>query len=104
MLNGLDKYCLKCLSQVAPTAPSTTRWSQLKVTVNTCAAFGLPSGPGTSLLSVFPTARMQACGGLITAEKLLIPNMPKLEIVKVPPWNSCGCSFPVKQETFRQIL
>jgi len=25
------------------------------------------------------------CGGLITAAKCLIPNMPKLDTVKVPP-------------------
>jgi len=25
------------------------------------------------------------CGGLIIAEKLLIPNMPRLDIVNVPP-------------------
>jgi hypothetical protein len=24
------------------------------------------------------------------AEKLLVPNIPKLDMVKVPPWNSCG--------------
>ena len=43
----------------------------------------------TSLFSPPPTARMHACGGLMTAEKFLIPNIPRLEMVKVPPWN-CG--------------
>ena len=28
------------------------------------------------------------CGGLTIAEKFLIPNMPKFEIVKVPPWKT----------------
>lgn len=31
------------------------------------------------------TARMHAWGGLIMAEKLLTPNIPRLEMVKVPP-------------------
>jgi hypothetical protein len=26
-----------------------------------------------------PTARMQACGGLMTAEKELMPNMPTVQ-------------------------
>lgn len=28
------------------------------------------------------------------ALKWVTSNMPKLETVKVPPWNSCGCNFP----------
>lgn len=43
---------------------------------------------GTSLFSEEPTARMQAWGGLIMAEKFLIPYIPKLEIVKVPPYKT----------------
>lgn len=41
---------------------------------------------GRSRFSEPPTARIQAWGGLIIAEKFLIPNIPKLEIVNVPPW------------------
>lgn len=41
-----------------------------------------------------PTAKMHDCGGLMMAEKCVTPNMPKLETLKVPPWNSAGCSFP----------
>lgn len=61
-----------------------------------------------------PTARIHDCGGLMTAQKCvtpvtttdiegtiwnngswtILPNMPKLETVMVPPWNSCGCSLP----------
>lgn len=37
-------------------------------------------------LSLAPLKRkLRTCGGLITAEKLFTPNMPKFEIVKVPP-------------------
>lgn len=40
---------------------------------------------GTSLSSEAPIAKIHAWGGLIIAEKFLIPNIPKLDIVKVPP-------------------
>ena len=43
--------------------------------------------PSCSILS-------RTWGGLMTAEKFLMSNMPKLETVKVPPWNSCGFSLP----------
>ena len=32
-----------------------------------------------------PTASMPICGGLITAENFVIPNMPKLDMLNVPP-------------------
>lgn len=41
---------------------------------------------GISRFSEPPTARIQAWGGLMIAEKFLMPNIPKLEMVKVPPW------------------
>jgi hypothetical protein len=31
---------------------------------------------------------------LIIAENSFTPNIPRLLMVKVPPWNSCGCNFP----------
>src|SRR5215216_5406520 len=40
-----------------------------------------------------PTARMVACGGLITAVKSLMPYMPRLDTAVVPPWYSCGLSL-----------
>ena len=46
----------------------------------------LPFIFGTSSAVPFPTARMAHCGGLIIAVNSLIPNMPKLEIVNVPPY------------------
>lgn len=39
----------------------------------------------TTRFSVLPTANIQACGGLITAEKFFIPNIPRFEMVIVPP-------------------
>lgn len=32
-----------------------------------------------------PTARIPTCGGLMMAVNSEMPNMPKLEMVKVPP-------------------
>ena len=52
------------------------------------------SSLATGFLSAPPTANIHACGGLITAEKLLMPYIPRLEMVKVPPWNSSGLSRP----------
>lgn len=28
------------------------------------------------------------------AQNCSVPNMPKFEMLKVPPWNSCGCNLP----------
>ena len=85
---------LKCCSHCAPTAPSTTLWSQDIVTLIMLATEGPPSAPTTTFFSVPPTAKMHACGGLMMAVNWLMPNMPKLDTVMVPPWYSCGASFP----------
>jgi len=37
-----------------------------------------------------PTARIAACGGLMTAVKLVIAYMPRFETVKVAPESSGG--------------
>jgi hypothetical protein len=39
----------------------------------------------TARSSLAPTARMVDCGGLMTAVKWLMPNMPRLETDDVPP-------------------
>ena len=44
--------------------------------------------------STAPTARIAACGGLMTASKLSIPNMPRFETVNVPPESSGGVIGP----------
>lgn len=91
-LMGFSKTSLKAWSHSAPTAPSITRWSHERVTVRMVAtsvllspSFTLLPSIGTNLWEAPPTARMAAWGGLITAEKCLIPNIPKLEMVNVPP-------------------
>ncbi len=47
----------------------------------------------TTRCSPAPTARIVACGGLMTAEKFLMPNMPRLDTADVPPWYSSGFSL-----------
>jgi uncharacterized membrane protein YqgA involved in biofilm formation len=44
------------------------------------------SGAGTSVGVVDPTAKIHDCGGLMIAVKWSISNIPKFEIVKVPPY------------------
>ena len=83
---------------MAATAPSTTRWSELSVTFIREATLNWSSAPvefslTTTRFSAPLTARMHACGGLMIAEKLCTPNMPKFEIVKVPPLSSSGFSL-----------
>ena len=61
-----------------------------------------PSRPARC--SPAPTARMPPCGGLMTAANSRMPYMPRLEIEKVPPWNSSSFSLPVagaRGEVFR---
>ena len=60
------------------------------------ATKGFPPGTlgGLTLDTPAPTARMHAWGGLMTAEKEVIPNIPRFETEKDPPWNSSGFSFP----------
>ena len=48
----------------------------------------------TARSAIAPTARIAACGGLITAAKLSIPNIPRLETVKVAPESSGGVIEP----------
>ena len=43
---------------------------------------------------ISPTARIAACGGLITAVKRLMPNMPRFETLNVPPESSGGLILP----------
>ncbi len=60
MAAGFSIYFLKTLSHLAPTAPSTTRWSQDKVTVMKVATLCPLASSGTTLFSEPPTANIQA--------------------------------------------
>lgn len=63
-------------------ASSMNRRSNERVAL--MAVKGRPVSPSISCRPL-PTAKMAHCGGFIMAVNSLIPNMPKLEIVKVPP-------------------
>ena len=47
----------------------------------------------TGTFTDVPTARMAELGGLIMAEKRVMPIMPRLDTQNVPPVNSAGASF-----------
>ena len=64
-------------------ASSMNRRSNERVAL--MAVNGSPGSPPISCRPL-PTAKMAHCGGFMMAVNSLIPNMPKLEIVKVPPW------------------
>ncbi len=59
MLAGFSINFLKTLNHLAPTAPSTTRWSQERVTVMNVATLVPLSAVGTTRLSEPPTANIQ---------------------------------------------
>lgn len=104
MVVGCSINRLKCWSQTAPTAPSTTRWSQLSVTERAVTTeclknsirrkiysiknySSLSSSAGMTFRFAAPMAKMHDWGGLIMAVKWsTLPYIPKFETVKVPPW------------------
>src|SRR5579864_6187537 len=86
MVTGFSRKALTAASSSAPTAPSSTRWSQDKVTARKLAKATPPSGFSTACRRAAPTARMVACGGLMMAENSRTPYMPRLEIAAEPPW------------------
>jgi len=90
---GCSMYLLNACSHSAPTAPSTTLWSKLVVTVILFTHLTPPSSVGCGFGTVLPIASMQLCGGLIIALKLETPIIPRLEIVMVPFEYSSGFSL-----------
>lgn len=73
---GSSKCFWKYCNQRAPTAPSTVRWSQLRVTEMKSFCFQPCSEflSGTMRCWVPPTANMHDCGGLMTAQKWVTPE------------------------------
>lgn len=86
-VNGFSRYPLKAVNHRAPSAPSTERWSLLKVAFMIFAVLKprSSSAEGTRVGWVDPTARMHDCGGLMIAVKWEMSYMPRFEIVNVPP-------------------
>src|SRR3954469_4026365 len=65
------------------------RWSQESVSSMVARTVSSPSRT-TARGSSAPTARIAACGGLMTATKRRMPYMPRLGIVNVPAEDSGG--------------
>ena len=57
----------------------------------------------TGRFSPVPTDRIAPCGSLMIEPNDLMPNMPRFEIEKVPPWNSSGFSFLVRARSARSL-
>ena len=86
---GFSIRRLTAETSVAPSAPSTERWSQESVMLITVATT-IWSPFTTARFSPPPTARIVECGGLITAVKSFTPNIPRFDTALVPPWYSSG--------------
>ena len=61
----------------------------------------MPPSTTTGVSFTAPTARIATCGGLSTATNCSTPNMPRFEIVNVPPWRSCSASLPSRARPTR---
>ena len=79
----------------APRAPSTTRWSNVRLSCSIGRTAAAPS-TGTMRSAMRPTARIPACGALTIASNESTPNIPRFEIVNVPPLTSAGRSSPAR--------
>lgn len=83
---GCSRFVRNFSRKREASSSSTRRPSLDKVTVISCRVRRTgPSGSWGAKLSsalVLPTAKMQAWGGLMTALNSLIPNIPRLEILK----------------------
>src|SRR5262249_10820865 len=65
-------------------APSTARWSQVRVIAISGRATKPPSAT-TGFSSIAPTARIAACGGVWGAGEISAPPIPPVAIVNEPP-------------------
>ena len=70
-------------------------WSQASVRRMMLRTASSPSWT-TGVGPMAPTARIAAWGGLMTAVKLWIPNMPRFDTVKVPEESSGGVIAPAR--------
>src|SRR5579872_1642880 len=89
---GCSSVSFSVRRKSAPTAPSIARWSHVSVSVIVGCVANAPSR-ATTRSSVAPTARIATCGGLSTATNCSMPNIPRFEIVNVPPSRSACCSL-----------
>ena len=78
---GFSNIVFSAASHCAPIAPSTTRWSQLNVTVTIGAVVQLSSSSLTGFLGItvsmiLPIANAQHWGDIIIGAADLTPNLP----------------------------
>lgn len=78
---GFSKLLRNVSRKREASSSSTRRPSLDRVTVIRCCVQS-PSAAGVSSALERPTARIHAWGGLITALKPLMPNIPRLEILR----------------------
>ena len=85
MQAGFSKLLAREPKKLAPIAPSTSRWSQLRPKVSVSPATTLPPLSTTGFLIEEPMDRIAAFGGLIMPLKKSIPYIPRFVTVKVDP-------------------
>src|SRR5262247_790472 len=104
IVTGRSTKPLKAPRSSAPSVPSTTRWSHASVTVIWLTKRTPPSSLSVGRCCAAPTARMVACGGLMTAENSRMPYMPSLEIAAEPHWCFCGLSLRARARAERAVI
>src|ERR1035437_10357807 len=87
----------------AAVAPSIGRRSTESVKLMTVPTFSFPLAT-TGRFNAAPTARISACGGLMIAAKLSVPNMPRFVTVNVPPSSSTCCRSPDLARPTRSLV
>jgi hypothetical protein len=78
----------------APSTPARIRWSHMRLTAIMSRATIRARVVHDWLLLHSTNGEDRCCGGLITAEKLSIPYIPRFETVKVPRESSAGVIVP----------
>mmetsp|Transcript_19734 Transcript_19734/g.62777 ORF Transcript_19734/g.62777 Transcript_19734/m.62777 type:complete len:345 (-) Transcript_19734:516-1550(-) len=89
---GVSMAEVNSFMNLPATSPSHTRWSAEMVTVILVTVSSCPPAPITACFTPVPTAMIAAWGGLMMALNSVTPNIPRLEMLKVPPWYSSGVS------------
>src|SRR5580765_7836322 len=93
--SGFSRSAFSSRRKRPASTPSMMRWSQETVTVITRPGTTRPARTtGTSRIA--PTARIAACGGLMTAAKSVTGSMPRFESVNVPPVRSSDAKRPAR--------
>src|SRR6266851_8325970 len=103
---GRSIRCLMRWRNRAAGAPSTRRWSNVRLNDNmrrtvTCSD---DSSVTTGLATMRPTPRMAHCGRLTMGVKEWISCIPRLVMVNVAPVTSSVASFPARAASMRRCV